>query len=295
MDVTQLRYFLVTAELEHVTQAARKLAIAQPALSQSIHRLESELGVKLFMRQGRNLRLTEEGMYFKERLAPIIADLESARDGLAALARVRESTVRLCITTASVITVDALASFVPRHPETRLEVSQDGTLPDNDIIIDTMRGSETCGKTTGDAHTEASFEERICIAVPASSPFLETGRNAIALADLEDARFISLAGSRRFRSVCDELCAREGFVPAVAFESDNPAVVRKMIGLGLGVGFWPQHSWGPVSGEDVCVAPLANEGFHRCIQLRLTPRGIEKEAARELFGHIVRHFEGMWA
>ena len=44
MDVRQLRYFLVTAQLEHVTHAARKLSIAQPALSQSLHRLEAELG-----------------------------------------------------------------------------------------------------------------------------------------------------------------------------------------------------------------------------------------------------------
>ena len=74
MDVRQLRYFLVTAQLEHVTHAARKLSIAQPALSQSLHRLEAELDVKLFAREGRNLRLTEEGAYLKERLSPIVSE-----------------------------------------------------------------------------------------------------------------------------------------------------------------------------------------------------------------------------
>ena len=101
MDVRQLRYFLVTAQLEHVTHAARKLSIAQPALSQSLHRLEAELGVKLFAREGRNLRLTEEGAYLKDRLAPIVSELDSACAGLEAFAEAEANMVNLCIATAS--------------------------------------------------------------------------------------------------------------------------------------------------------------------------------------------------
>ena len=78
------------------------------------------------------------------------------------------------------------------------------------------------------------------------------------------------------------------------FESDNPAVVRKMISLGLGVGFWPERSWGPVNGDDVIVLPLADDGFSRTIRLELTSRGLEKEAARTFFEHLVAHFAGVW-
>lgn len=78
------------------------------------------------------------------------------------------------------------------------------------------------------------------------------------------------------------------------FESDNPAVVRKMISLGLGVGFWPERSWGPVNGDDVIVLPLADDGFSRTIRLELTSRGLEKEAARTFFEHLVAHFASVW-
>ena len=47
-----------------------------------------------------------------------------------------------------------------------------------------------------------------------------------------------------------------GFAPRISFESDNPSVVRKMIGLGLGVGFWPEQSWGETKGEGVALLPL---------------------------------------
>lgn len=290
MDVRQLKYFLVTAQLEHVTHAARKLSIAQPALSQSLHRLEAELGVKLFVREGRNLRLTEEGAYLRDRLSPIVAELDSACAGLEAFAKAEANTVNLCIATASVITVDAIGTFAPQHAETRFDVNRDDASPRIDIIIDTVQNADGKSGKTDIANSRADFAERVCIAIPSSRPHGKT----ITLNELADARFISLAGSRRFRSICDELCASRGFEPDVMFESDNPAVVRKMISLGLGVGFWPERSWGPVNGDDVIVLPLADDAFSRTIHLELTPRGIEKEAARTFFEHLVEHFASVW-
>lgn len=290
MDVRQLRYFLVTAQLEHVTHAARKLSIAQPALSQSLHRLEAELGVKLFTREGRNLRLTEEGAYLRDRLSPIVSELDSACAGLETFAKAEANTVNLCIATASVIAVDAIGTFASQHAETRFDVNRDDTSPRNDIIIDTVQNADGKSGKTEITNFHADFTERVCIAIPASRPHGKT----IALDELSDARFISLAGSRRFRAICDELCANRGFEPDVMFESDNPAVVRKMISLGLGVGFWPERSWGPVDGDDVIVLPLTDDGFSRTIHLELTPRGLEKEAARTFFEHLVEHFASVW-
>ena len=290
MDVRQLRYFLVTAQLEHVTHAARKLSIAQSALSQSLHRLEAELGVKLFTREGRNLRLTEEGAYLRDRLSPIVSELDSACADLEAFAKVEANTVSLCIATASVIAVDAIGTFASQHAETRFDVNRDDASPRNDIIIDTVQNADGKSGKTEITNFHADFTERVCIAIPASRPHGKT----IALDELSDARFISLAGSRRFRAICDELCANRGFEPDVMFESDNPAVVRKMISLGLGVGFWPERSWGPVDGDDVIVLPLTDDGFSRTIHLELTPRGLEKEAARTFFEHLVEHFASVW-
>ena len=58
MELTQLRYFLKVAELQHITRASEELHIAQPALTQTIHKLEKELEVPLFGIKGRNIVLT---------------------------------------------------------------------------------------------------------------------------------------------------------------------------------------------------------------------------------------------
>src|ERR1700759_1372635 len=60
------RYFLVVAEMLHITRAAERLHLAQPALTLNIQQLEEELGVKLFHRQGRTLSLTAAGRVLKE-------------------------------------------------------------------------------------------------------------------------------------------------------------------------------------------------------------------------------------
>ena len=76
MELTQLRYFLEVARNEHMTKSAEKLHIAQPSLTKTIHNLEDELGVPLFVPSGRNIVLSEYGRYLKERLEPIMAELD---------------------------------------------------------------------------------------------------------------------------------------------------------------------------------------------------------------------------
>ena len=79
MNYNYLRYFSVLAQLEHYTLAAARLGISQPSLSNAIHHLETELGgIKLFEKVGRNIRLTEEGRYFREKVDLALQELNTA-------------------------------------------------------------------------------------------------------------------------------------------------------------------------------------------------------------------------
>ena len=79
MNYNYLRYFSVLAQVEHYTLAAARLGISQPSLSSAIHQLETELGdVRLFEKVGRNIRLTEEGRYFQEKVDAALSELNTA-------------------------------------------------------------------------------------------------------------------------------------------------------------------------------------------------------------------------
>ena len=79
MNYNYLRYFSVLAQLEHYTLAAARLGISQPSLSSAINHLETELGgVKLFEKVGRNIRLTEEGRFYREKVDSALQELNTA-------------------------------------------------------------------------------------------------------------------------------------------------------------------------------------------------------------------------
>lgn len=79
MNYNYLRYFSVLAQVEHYTLAAARLGISQPSLSSAIHHLETELGgIKLFEKVGRNIRLTEEGRYYQEKVDAALQELNTA-------------------------------------------------------------------------------------------------------------------------------------------------------------------------------------------------------------------------
>lgn len=79
MNYNYLRYFSVLAQVEHYTLAAARLGISQPSLSSAINHLETELGgIKLFEKVGRNIRLTEEGRFYQEKVDAALRELNSA-------------------------------------------------------------------------------------------------------------------------------------------------------------------------------------------------------------------------
>jgi len=85
MDLKQMQYFLCLAQERNVTRAARRLNIVQPALSMQIAKLEAGLGKQLFFRTAQGMSLTSAGEEFERLVAPIVKDIDRAREEMARL------------------------------------------------------------------------------------------------------------------------------------------------------------------------------------------------------------------
>lgn len=288
MELLQLKYFLAVAESEHMTNTAKQLHIAQPALTQSIHRLEQELGVSLFERAGRGIRLSPAGAYVRDRVKPAMETLENVVRDVQLFQQGEQGVVRVGVHAASGVAIDGIAAYSELNPHVSFEITQDERERHRDVIVTTItpRGSSTVENTV----EKIPFSERIGIAVPASSTLGDTA----SLADFANDRFIALAGSRRFREVCDTFCARRAFTPHIAFESDNPLVVKKMIGLGLGVGFWPDHSWGDLDPASCRLVHLRETEFTRDVIVAKTSRCTPDSEAQRFYEFLLDYVAKRW-
>ncbi|MEZ4271853.1 MAG: LysR family transcriptional regulator [Myxococcota bacterium] len=72
MELYEMRYFLEVAKFENVHKASKTLHVSPASLSKAVARLESELGVRLFLRQGRNIKLNEHGRLLQKRGSLIV-------------------------------------------------------------------------------------------------------------------------------------------------------------------------------------------------------------------------------
>lgn len=288
MELLQLKYFLAVAESEHMTNTAKQLHIAQPALTQSIHRLEQELGVSLFERAGRGIRLSPAGAYVRDRVKPAMETLENVARDVQLFQQGEQGVVRVGVHAASGVAIDGIAAYSELNPHVSFDVTQDERERHRDVIVTTItpRGSST----VENAVEKTPFSERIGIVGPASSALGDTA----SLADFANERFIALAGSRRFREVCDTFCARRAFTPHIAFESDNPLVVKKMIGLGLGVGFWPDHSWGDLDPKSCRLVHLQEPEFTRDVIVAKTSRCTPDSEAQRFYDFLLDYVAKRW-
>lgn len=284
MELLQLEYFYAVAKNQHVTRTAEQLHIAQPSLTQSIRRLEKELGVPLFQHSGRNIVLTEYGEYLRDALTPILKSLHQIPETIQELAQTRRRTVRLNVLAASTLVTHALISYQQQHDGLNFRLIQNAQCEDSDITIFTRAFFQQPADTKEQYQI---FTERIFLAVPQNSAY--AGCDSVLLKDFAHQDFISLSGSRSIRTICDRYCLHAGFMPNIIYESDSPDTVKNLIAGGLGVGFWPHYTWGQGDMEQIRLLPIAEPTCQRDIIIQLHQQALEHEEAVSFFQFLGRY------
>lgn len=249
MELLQLQYFQVVARLEHMTAAAQSLHVTQSSLSKTIQRLEEDLGVPLFDRSGRRLRLNRFGRTFLTRVNKALFQLEQGRNEINALISPESGSIELAVTTSSTLT-EILKIFRAKRPRVDFHVQM---LKTEEMIELLHRGDVDFCLSSPSIHgkdiecTIMGFDS-ILVAVPRGHHLGE--RNSISISELKDELFVGLKRGYPTRDLTDHICKSNGFTPKHVYEGDEPARLRSLVEAEMGVSFIPETSMWSISQEE---------------------------------------------
>lgn len=261
-----LRYFLAAARHEHLGRAADELDLSQPALSRSILKLESDLGVRLFDRAGRGVRLNAAGRILLSRVERACAELEDAKRELQALRSALRNTVSIgYLATFGVRLIPELVKeFCALAPEAKLKLFE-GPSP---VLHEQLQqgGVDLCVASQFRDPALAwqpLFREELFALVSPGHPLAR--RASIDLRELATEPFVALKSGHGLRHTLERLCRETGFEPRVVLEGHEVATLRGLVGAGFGVTLAPKREV-PAPTQAVSIA-IRSPACYRVIGL----------------------------
>lgn len=253
MNISQLQYFVAAAQFEHFGAAAKSLYITQPALSNSISRLERELGAKLFNHIGRNVQLTATGELFLKHVVRSLAELDEAIRAVSGSEKTTVQTVRIGAV-ASVLRgyLSSLISSSDAAIEGTIlsDISQKGST--KECITGLMDGSldiAFCGYPVKDCGLEwvPLVPQNAVAALNAEHPL--ANKEEISMVEIKDYPQLSYREPSYMFYAFEGLFKKYGLNPRSAFEDEISAlsvVVTNKDSIGIMLGSVKDVIWGAI-------------------------------------------------
>lgn len=242
MDFRQLRYLLVIADLGSFTKAAEQIPLAQSALSRHIRLLEEELGVKLLIRTGRGVTLTEQGEYLRDRARSVLEQMEDTTRNLAAWYENPAGLVRIGMPPTMTLGLAApyLSELRKRHENITVRMTEglSATLIewlhadrlDLAIVFEQTRNSKLA--------TEIIGSEEFCLVVPAG----HDSPDPVSLDDIAAMPLIAPFIRKGIRNRMEEAFKAADVEMQITYEIDALPAMKELVRRGAGVAILARSS-----------------------------------------------------
>ncbi|MFC0189591.1 LysR family transcriptional regulator [Fictibacillus aquaticus] len=241
MDFTWLRTFIVAAECGNFRRTAEELHISQPAVTVHIKQLESEVGVKLFQRDGRRVKLTGEGKRYLTHAKELITvyqngleDINSFRQGY-----ISKFLIGISPLIADTILPYVLKSYIKKNPEVEISVK---IIDSADIESAVMReevdlGLSCLNSTNPELSSELLYRDKVVFVAPHDGRDSETAPPLDEKEILESSRLLT----HNHPGYWDELCQKiKNIYPGIRMmQVSQSHITKRFIAEGLGVSFLP--------------------------------------------------------
>ena len=242
MDLRRLTYFLAVAEHEGFTSAAKALFVSQPALSLAVRELEEELGVELFRRLGRGVRLTPAGEALVGPVRQTLRDIETAKAAVAAVSGLETGT--LSIASLPTLAADPLPDLVGRFRALHPGVIVDLAAPEDTAELAELltQGQSEMGLAEPVALpptliTHELGEQRLFFIFP---PGTSPGCRSLPVQEIGQVPLIAAPEGTSTRRLLDEAFAAVGLTPTVRVVAAQREAILPLVAAGAGAAMVPE-------------------------------------------------------
>ncbi|MDQ6420412.1 LysR family transcriptional regulator [Paenibacillus sp. LHD-117] len=287
MELLQLQYFRTVARLEHMTRSAQELRVAQPALSKTIARLEKDVGVPLFDRDGRHIRLNAFGRAFLNKVEAALTLLEEGQREVADLAGLEHGSIHLTTSTLERLS-EPLSAFLSLHPNVNFRITQ-ASMEEMAELIEAGE-VDLCftplPMERQDFSAVSVLNEDVYLGVPRTHRL--AGRTSVRLDEVAHEPFIGYKEGYHFQKMNEGFLQSAGFSPNYVCRVDEPAAIAKLVSAGLGVALV-----GNCGGPDspLRLLPIAYPACQRRFQLIWHNKRYLSLAARSFRDFLVDYFD----
>lgn len=296
MELMQLHYFKEVARQESFTRAAELLHITQSALSKSIAKLEDEVGVRLFERDGNRIHLNQFGKAMLRTSDQALVNLESGLSQVREMAGLESGSIRVGVS-AEVFIKHLVRDFLTEHhrismtcllqsTEQMVTSLEDGTM---DFMVTTspLEGS--------DLNWEPLCQDHLTVLVADQHPLSK--RDAVFLEELADERFIITNLGYGMHSNTYDLCRQAGFEPHILYEGYDTEIAALLVSRGIAVQITPYSISEGVARflhdsprPPIVKIPIADEFAKRTIGIAAKRGHFQSAAALAFYEMIVNYF-----
>lgn len=243
MEIHQLQYIVEVARQKSFTKAADVICVGQSTLSHQIAKLEDEIGMKLFERNCRNVKLTEAGAEFVQYARRLLSELEGAKQCMQAYSGLLRGTLNIGVIGAlEIIDFPAMmGSFHQLHPNLKLDIVQDGSrrllemlqANEAEVAFVTMPEKAEYGECK---FSHLAYDE-IVLATSIHHPLAK--KKIIDLAEAANEKFIVHPSTQSIYDLSIAACRKAGFYPDIVCHSSHFPTSLALISANMGVGFYP--------------------------------------------------------
>jgi LysR family transcriptional activator of glutamate synthase operon len=292
MELRQLRYFIEVAEREHVTEAADHLHVAQSAVSLQIAKLESELGVLLFERTGRNIKLTSIGKTFLFHTKAAVKAIDYAKEKVDEYLDPEKGTIKIGYPTslAGHLLPTVVSAFKEKQPQVSYHLSQ-GSYSD---LIDSVKNGDIALAFLGPVpmddpglNADILFTENLSALLPISHPLAE--KKSLFLRDLRNDDFILFPNGYVLQEIAVKACKQAGFVPQIASEGEDMDAIKGLVSAGIGVSILPDSTFHDTTPRNTVNIPIDTPPVTRTVGI-ITPKHRELAPSEHAFYQFVKEF-----